>query len=119
NGGPWAGLESHLRELVRNGHEAYIIMGSYGCGGEGNNGKANAIADGKVTVPARIWKVALLLHNGDSDLARVTTQTKVIAVDMPNTNDVDEDWEAYRVSVDDIERQTGYNLFANLPEEIQ
>ncbi|MGV3761020.1 DNA/RNA non-specific endonuclease [Parapedobacter sp.] len=119
NGGPWADLENHIREQVRNGHEAYVIMGSYGRGGKGSNGEASTLAGGKVTVPARIWKAALFLRSGDDDLARVTTQTKVIAVDMPNTNDVADDWNAYRVSVDEIEQRTGYDLFTNLSEEIQ
>lgn len=119
NGGPWADLESYIRDRVRDGVEAYIIMGSYGSGGIGNNGEAKTLAGGKVTVPARIWKVALLLPNGDDDLARVTYRTEVIAVDMPNTNDIDEDWKTYRVSVDHIEQQTGYDLFANLSEEVQ
>ncbi|MEC3879845.1 DNA/RNA non-specific endonuclease [Parapedobacter sp. 10938] len=119
NGGPWAGLESHIREQVRNGYEAYVIMGSYGRGGKGSQGEATTLAGGKITVPARIWKVALFLRNGDDDLARVTTQTKIIAVDMPNTNDVADDWKAYRVSVDDIEQQTGYDLFTSLPEATQ
>ena len=119
NGGPWADLENHIRKQVHNGYEAYIIMGSYGSGGMGSYGKATTLADGKITVPARLWKVALLLPNGDGDLQRVTPRTTIIAVDMPNSNDVSADWGAYRVSVDDIEKQTGYNLFANLPEGIQ
>jgi len=119
NGGPWASLESHIRDHIRQGYEAYIIMGSYGRGGVGNNGPAETLGNGKVTVPARIWKAVLLLPNGDDDLARVTPQTKVIAVDMPNTNDIADDWKAYRVSIDDIEQQTGYDLFANLPVAIQ
>ncbi|HWK99301.1 MAG TPA: DNA/RNA non-specific endonuclease [Parapedobacter sp.] len=119
NGGPWADLENHIREHVRNGYEAYIIMGSYGTGGAGSNGKANTLDGGKITVPSRIWKVALLLPNGDDDLTRVTSHTSLIAVDMPNTNGLDSDWNTYRVSVDDIERRTGYDLFSNLPEAIQ
>lgn len=119
NSGPWADLESHIREQVRNGYEAYIIMGSYGIGGVGNHGSANALAGGKVTVPSHIWKVALLLPNGDDDFDRVTGRTSVIAVDMPNTNVIDRDWKTYRVSVDDIEERTGYDLFAELPEGIQ
>lgn len=119
NSGPWADLESHVREQVRNGYEAYIITGAYGIGGSGNNGEATTLADGKVTVPARVWKVVLLLPDGDNDLGRVTSRTSVIAVDMPNTNGIDDDWNKHRVSVDDIEKQTGYNLFANLSEDIQ
>lgn len=119
NGGPWANLENHIREQVRQGYEAYIVMGSYGRGGVGDNGPAETLADGKVTVPARIWKAVLLLPDGDNDLARVTSHTKVIAVDMPNTNDVHDDWKTYRVSIDDIERQTGYDLFGNLPVAVE
>ena len=119
NGGPWAALESHIREQVRKGNEAYVIMGSYGRGGKGNRGEASTLAGGNVTVPARLWKVAVFLRNGDNDLSRVTAQTKVIAVDMPNTNDVSDDWKAYRVSVDEIERNTGYDLLTSLPEATQ
>ncbi|WP_257667842.1 DNA/RNA non-specific endonuclease [Parapedobacter tibetensis] len=119
NGGPWADLENEIRAQVRNGREAYIIMGLYGKGGKGDNGEAETIDNGKITVPARIWKVALLLTKGDDDLARVTADTRIIAVDMPNSNDVDERWQNYQVSVDAIEQQTGYDLFANLPEDIQ
>lgn len=119
NGGPWADLENDIRDQVRGGMEAYIIMGSYGKGGKGDNGEAETIDGGKVTVPERIWKVVLLLPKGDGDLTRVNASTAVIAVDMPNNNDVDEDWQTYRVSVDDIEEHTGYDLFSGLSEEIQ
>ena len=119
NGGPWADLEHYIRDQVRNGYEAYLVMGSYGSGGVGDHGQAMTLANGMITVPARIWKVALLLPEGDDDLNRVTARTTVIAVDMPNSNDIVDDWRAYRVSVDDIEEQTGYNLFSNLDETIQ
>ena len=119
NGGPWAALEIYIRDQVREGFEAYIIMGSYGSGGVGDNGEAKTLAEGKVTVPARIWKAVLLLPNDDDDATRVTAQTTVIAVDMPNTNNVDDDWQRYRVSIDHIEQQTGYDLFANVSEAIQ
>jgi endonuclease G len=36
-------------------------------------------------VPERWWKVMLILAVGDNDLQRVTSDTRVIAVDMPNT----------------------------------
>lgn len=119
NGGPWANLESYIRNRIRDGFEAYIIMGSYGSGGVGNHGEAKTLADGKITVPASLWKAVLLLPDGDNDLARITHRTEVIAVDVPNTNDVGDDWKTYRVSIDHIEQKTGYDLFANLSEEIQ
>ncbi|KAB7726642.1 hypothetical protein F5984_23735 [Rudanella paleaurantiibacter] len=39
---------------------------------------------------------------------------------MPNTNTVGENkWSNYRVSVDEIEQRTGYNLLSNVPESVQ
>jgi len=119
NGGPWANLENYVRDLVRSGREAYIVMGSYGRGGIGNKGRIETIDDGKVTVPERVWKVVLLLSSGEDDLARIDKNTDIIAVDMPNSNDVNSHWKSYRVSVDYIEQQTGYDLLANLPKKVQ
>jgi endonuclease G, mitochondrial len=42
-------------------------MGSYGVGGKGNNGKKQTIAGGRVTVLAPIWKVLLMLPEGNDD----------------------------------------------------
>ena len=119
NGGPWADLEGHIRDLVRGGREAYITMGSYGRGGIGSKGRFETIDEGKIVVPERIWKVVLLLPRGENDLTRIDRNADIIAVDMPNTNDINPSWKNYRVSVDYIEQQTGYDLFANLPEKTQ
>lgn len=89
NQGPWEGLESKLRDslVVSAGMEAYIIMGNYGTGGTGSKGGVtNTLADGNITVPAHVWKVAIVLQNGNSDLSRIDANTTVIAVDMPNNN---------------------------------
>lgn len=115
----WANLENYCRTLVDQGNELYIIMGSYGTGGTGSNGTFNAINSGHITVPNRIWKVVLVLPQGTNDLARVTTSTRVIAVNTPNSNSVSSSWGTYRTTVDAIETATGYNLFSNLSSSIQ
>lgn len=115
----WARLEDSLRRLATTGFEVYIIMGTYGVGGTGNNGYATSLDAGRVTVPANIWKVAVVLQNGDNDSSRVNTGTRVIAVDIPNTNAIGFNWKSYRVSVDAIEAATGYNLLTRLPEALQ
>jgi endonuclease G len=115
----WENFESYLRSLVQEGYEVYIVMGSYGTGGTGSNGYATTIANGHVTVPSYIWKVAVVLPNGDNDLSRINTNTRVIAIDTPNTNSVNSDWRKYLVSVDDIEKATGYDLLSNVPKSIQ
>jgi endonuclease G len=115
----WANMENYLRTIASQGNEVYIIMGSYGAGGVGSKGAASTIANGKVTVPSNVWKIAVIIPNGNGDLDRVTTTTRVIAVNTPNVNDINEDWKGYRVSVRDIEKATGYDLLSSLPQNIQ
>ncbi|OQP65401.1 endonuclease [Niastella vici] len=115
----WANLESYTRSLVTAGSEVYVIMGSYGTGGTGSSGTVNTIDNGHVTVPNRIWKVIVVLSNGSGDLSRVTTSTRVIAVNTPNINTTNSDWKTYRTSVDAIESATGYDLLSNVSTSIQ
>lgn len=116
----WASLENYCRDLVQyQGKELYVIMGSYGTGGTGRYGYKSKIANNKVTVPNRVWKVILVMPEGTNDLSRVTSSTRVIAVDMPNTSSVSSNWASYRTTVDYIEQVRGYNLFSQLPSYVQ
>jgi endonuclease G len=115
----WENLERYCRTLAEQGNELYIAMGSYGIGGTGSAGFMNSIAGGKITVPARIWKVVVALPEGSNDAARVTTATRVIAVNTPNSDTVSASWSAFRTSVDAIEGATGYNLFSSVTENVQ
>lgn len=115
----WANLENYCRKLVSQGNECYIIMGSYGTGGSGSAGTKSTIAGGKVTVPNRIWKVILVLTKGSDDANRVTTSTRVIAINTPNINTTSSSWGTYRTTVDAIEQATGYNLLSSVPSAIQ
>lgn len=115
----WANLENYLRGLVKNGDELYLIMGSYGSGGTGSKGTATTVDGGHVTVPAHIWKIVVVLPEGNNDLARISATTRVIAIDTPNINTVVTSWQIYLTSVDKIETATGYNLLSNLSAEIQ
>jgi len=115
----WANFENYLRSLVQGGDEVYIVMGSYGEGGTGSKSYQTTIDNGHVTVPAHIWKVAVVLPNGDNDLSRITETTRVIAIDTPNTNSINSKWQTYLTSVDNIEKATGYDLLSNVPEPIQ
>ncbi len=66
-----------------------------------------------------MWKVAVILPAGSGDLSRVTSSTRVIAVNTPNINSISTDWKNYIVTVRDIETATGYNLLSNLPQSVQ
>ena len=118
----WAHLEEYGRSQVQRGQEIYVIMGSYGRGGTGANGFATTLDQGRVTVPARIWKVMVILPDGTNDLQRLATlpSVRVLAIDTPNDNNtIDPDWKKYLTSVDKIEAATGLDLLSALPRPVQ
>ncbi|RRB07910.1 DNA/RNA non-specific endonuclease [Larkinella rosea] len=116
----WNQLEGYVRKLISDGNEAYIIAGTHGKGGTGDNGTASTISGNKVTVPSVLWKVIVVIPVGSNDLNRINTQTRVIAIWIPNNNAAGEkSWSTYRVSVDEVERLTGYDLLANVPDSIE
>lgn len=114
NQGPWATMENYLRTLVTAGNELYIYSGGYGTQG--------TIDAGRVNIPTRTWKIVVVIPEGNNDLSRVTTSTRVIAVDMPNSDSQisrTDDWKLYRVSVDAIEASTGYDFLGKVSTSIQ
>ena len=116
----WVGLENYERTLVNQGNECYIVCGAYGIGGTGSKGgTTNTLDAGRVTVPRQIWKVLIAIPQGTNDIARVTTSSRIIAINTPNLNSLNTNWGVYRTSVDAIEAVTGYDLFSNLPDNIE
>jgi endonuclease G len=116
----WSRLEDSCRLLVTNrGSELYIVAGSFGAGGTNATTTATSINNGNIVVPAFVWKVIVVLPNGNNDLSRINNNTRVIAVLAPNQQSASADWKTYRVSVDVIESQTGYDLLSNLPASVQ
>ena len=111
----WKDLEDYSRSLVARGNELYIICGVYGLVGTGKKGAASSIGHG-VAVPAKTWKIIVVLPEN----SKVTKTTRVITVLMPNTQDCSKQpWTSYRVSVDTIEKLTGYDFLSNIPVDIQ
>lgn len=122
NQGPWEQLESFSRTLVGQGNELYIVMGGIGSGGVGSvsPNPTTTVANGKVTVPSYTWKVMIIQPSGTSDVSRVTTSTRTIAVIMPNRQGIRADaWQKYLATVDQVEALTGYDFFSNVPVNIQ
>ncbi len=116
----WKYLEEYERQLTTNGNEVYIIAGTWGSGGTGQNGYATTLADGKLTVPAALWKIIVVLPTGSNDIDRISTNTRIIAVTIPNNQSAaDKPWRAYITSIDDIERMTGYDFLSNVPTDVQ
>ncbi|TDN39891.1 hypothetical protein [Hymenobacter sp. UV11] len=77
------------------------------------------MAGGNVTVPARCWKVLVVLPVGSTDVRRISASTRVIAVDTPTSNSVSAAWGGYRTSVDASETATGYDLLSAVPGSVQ
>jgi endonuclease G len=118
----WAGFEEYTRNtLVSKGNECFIIMGNYGKGGTGSKGKVTTIDQGKITVPARIWKIVVVIPEGNNDLQRLSSEdVTVVAIDTPNNDKtIDNSWRKYITSVKAIEDSTGYHLLSNLPAKVQ
>jgi endonuclease G len=118
----WDDFEEYCREVVRKRHEVlYIISGPQGRGGEGTHGFAETIANGKITVPAKCWKVAVVVEGGEGgpdDLEKIAAHTRVIAIVMPNTESVGHGWANYRTNVREIESLTGFRFFDRVPADI-
>ena len=113
NQGLWAQLEGQSRQLVNSGNELYLVAGGYGSLG--------TLAAGRLTIPASLWKVMLLLPAaaGD-DLARVTTNTVVLAIWTPNDASVQgHTWQEYQTTVRCIEERTGLDFFASVDRAVQ
>ena len=120
NQGPWAALEEYCRKLARGGNELYVVAGPSGTGGTGREGKKDYLAGGRVAVPASTWKVIVVLANGDGDLERVDASTRVIAVQIPNRQGIRNDsWGAFRISVDKLEADTGYDFLSSVKSSVQ
>ncbi|MEL6248229.1 MAG: DNA/RNA non-specific endonuclease [Cyanobacteria bacterium J06627_15] len=112
NRGPWRELESYCRDLIyQQGKSLYILGGIYG--------QRERLAGDKISVPSRTWKVILVFDQPNPTAADLTERTEIIAVDMPNARRIDDQWQTYQTSVDRIELATGYDLLADVPEEIQ
>lgn len=121
NRGAWADLEVYCRKIAEAGHELYIVAGVYGKAGIGSNGgKSFTLDNGKMVVPESVWKVIVILPIGTDDVNRINEETRVIAVNIPNKQTItNTKWSEYRLSVDDLEKITGYDFLSNVPTAIQ
>ncbi|MEI6077025.1 MAG: DNA/RNA non-specific endonuclease [Verrucomicrobiota bacterium] len=111
NQGVWANLETYCRTLASQGNEVLITCGPSGFGTNQIN------AAGLVYIPAYVWKIIVVVPTG-TDMAtnRITTATRVIAVNIPNIAGIrTAPWTNYLVSVNQLQTNTGYTFFTALP----
>lgn len=88
------------------------------CGPGGFNG-SRIQPSGKVAIPAFTWKIAVVVPPGaGTALSRITTSTRVIALEIPNTNGVSATWQNYITSANQIQFDTGFAFFTALPSDV-
>ena len=116
----WAQFEEACRVLAKQGKELYIVAGGSGFGGNGSNGDMTLL-NNKVVVPAKIWKVVLVLDRPGIAPKDVTQKvSRTIAIVVPNQQEVkSKPWKEYVTSVKEVEKLTGYDFFGNLPKDVQ
>ena len=131
NQGPWAGLEDYIRTtLVGGANEAYVVMGNHGQGGYNSSSLFfTTINNGNVTVPAKVWKVVLIMPKGNSDLTRINRNTTVLAVNMPNDNRLyttssTTAWRNYLCTINTLETEAiaagvPLNLFQSIADSVR
>ena len=112
NQGVWANFESECRTLAAAGNEVLIITGPSGFSGA-------TIASG-VAVAGFTWKIAVVVPAGaGTALSRITATTRVIAIKIPNIAGVRSNpWQNYITTAAQIQADTGYTFFSELPDNV-
>jgi len=113
NAGPWKSLETYERDLARTqGKDVYVVAGGLFIA------SPTTIGHG-VAVPRSNYRITVVVEHG-SGPADVTAATPAYAVEMPNDETAKgHKWSEFRVSVDQVERDTGYDFLSALPDVIE
>jgi endonuclease G len=113
NAGAWKSLETYERNLAaKDGKDVYIVAGALF--------EANARTIGaNIAIPSAAYRVTLVLPRGAA-LNDVSLSTPVFAVQMPNDVSVQSrKWHELTFSVDEVERNTGYDFLSALPDDLE
>ncbi|EEF62305.1 DNA/RNA non-specific endonuclease [Pedosphaera parvula] len=114
NQGVWQNFESYCQTLAQSGNEMLLI-----CGPSSFNG-SRIQPSAKVSIPGFTWKIAVVVPAGSgSALSRITTATRVIALEIPNISGIrTTPWSNYVTSVNQLQTDTGFTFFTALPASV-
>lgn len=132
NQGPWGQFENYLNDLARRStdrKDVYVVAGGIWAANAPTLKNA-----GRVAIPDYTWKVAVIVNAGVrlADI-RSLQDLEVIAVKMPNRLDSltpmppetdarrirNVPWSTFRVTVDQLEAATRYDVLDLLADEIE
>ncbi|WP_247235020.1 DNA/RNA non-specific endonuclease [Telluribacter sp. SYSU D00476] len=110
NRGLWVEIEKECRNEVQKGNELYIYSGTQGIGGKGSSGFAELLKGG-VVVPEYLWKVIVILPEGNSDAVRVDEGTRVITLLVPNREEAgSKRMDEFVITLSQLEQLTGHHF---------
>lgn len=89
NRGPWKFLEEYCRKLAKKGYQLEIYTGGIGA--------IDRLPGTNIPIPKYCWKV-------------VKYNNQVICVFIPNERILNKNWRTYEISLQEMERRTGYKL---------
>lgn len=119
NQGIWQNLEKAVRTVMQASDSLYVVTGpvyrTVG-GSETVRTFVNSSNDSKVVpIPNYYYKAILKVRRSGGQV----TAASAIGFWFTHEAHSGENWVNYAVSVDEIERKTGFNFFANLPPPVE
>ncbi|ENC6710525.1 DNA/RNA non-specific endonuclease, partial [Vibrio harveyi] len=97
----WRVLEEHVRDLANEYNELYVVTGPIYQGNEGTIGNG-------VVIPSAFYKV-ILDPSFDEAIAFIVPHRDVSSSELAN----------FITTIDEVERQTGLDFFAQTPDSIE
>jgi endonuclease G len=112
NDGPWERMEQYERKLAERGKVVFLVAG-------GLFAEPAATLRGGIAVPRASFKVLVSLEPGQ-DASTITPANRTYAVIMPNEAAVGgTPWTSHLTSIDEVERQSGYDLLSAVEAGVQ
>jgi endonuclease G len=112
NGGPWERMEQYERKLAERGKVLFLVAG-------GLFDDPGVTLRGGIAVPRASYKVLVSLEPGQ-DASTITRTNRTYAVIMPNVAAVGgKPWTSYLTTIDEVERQSGYELLSAVEAGVQ
>lgn len=114
NSGVWRYFEEYCQNLALAGNELLIITGPSLFTG------SYIQPSGEAAIPGYVWKIVVVVPPGSGTaLSRITADTRVIAIKVPNISGIyTTPWTTYVTSAEEIETDTGFAFFTELPTAI-